>query len=130
MLEANEVRLGNWAQETTPTGRIKLFQMTIDFIEALQDEPGIFDGIPLTPEILEKCGLPVMPLHGDNGIKHIHCPNLPKPLIFIFVQDHAILSMRQDVFPELIDLQARVASLHKLQNLYFALTGEELPINL
>lgn len=136
MIDAREFRIGNWVEARD--GKNKSYVQVDGFLfwhfqlanadggQAI--EINSVQPIPLTPEILESCGFGIKSL--TNGVNYIPVPKLPRPLIIVFVQDHFILSMRQDAFPELIDLQARGSTLHQLQNLYFALTGEELQINL
>lgn len=66
-------------------------------------------GIPLTSEILEKCGF--------------------KPFAKDWVKSGIIIHTRKRGF--VINKRIPIIkSIHQLQNLYFALTGEELTVNL
>jgi hypothetical protein len=121
MLNAQELRLGNWVQETNSKGKTFYAKMNIDFLETLLVEPDIFDPIPLTPEILERCGF----------VKHEK---------FDFYKNYIALSEKFQnnwVVAEFnrIDgqghlLRVSFSSLHQLQNLYFSLTGQELTVNI
>lgn len=75
--------------------------------------------IPITPEILEKCGFEYWTLDHDctdpNDAYWVH-----KKMKF------AINNIKWTVQK----LDVKLSYLHQLQNLYFALTGEELEINL
>lgn len=134
MIQANELRIGNWvfdedntyAQvETVRSGR---------FIEwnGMDDEPttlslpndnamygGNINPIPLTPEILEKCGFErqgkIFEFRHKNGLQICLCwGNIWRNVNNLF----------EDLYDEPI-----VNHLHQLQNLYFALTGKELTYN-
>lgn len=88
--------------------------------------------IPLTPEIIEKCGYEDCEIAVGGGLLHFSNgeywtrtsepyttdeKNLKGKFVFEF-QDNEYGFQVSDVPP--------IASLHQLQNLYFALTGEEL----
>ena len=80
-------------------------------------------GIPLTPEILEKCGF---------------VKELGKIDIFIQGRLRLWLGVRGETLCYLVEedtttghfIPNGIAYLHQLQNIYFALTGEELKVNL
>lgn len=90
--------------------------------------------IPITPEILEKCGFNKELGWGENYF----IKNIPIGL----TKDDAgnyFLCARQpqfDMYGDCEDdyraepLPTKINSLHQLQNLYFALTGEELQVAL
>lgn len=116
MIKANELRIGNlFIRELCNSRRLeyddsfilteewmgKLFSDNISI--ALQD----LHPIPLTPEILEKCGFV---LDEDAGYYFLDLPGKP--------QNIDRLKVGKGVF------------VHQLQNLYFALTGEELKVTL
>ena len=132
-MEANELRIGNWVidnevdpqrtvyyqvEEITYKGVVYRDGSSVTMCEYLQP-------IPLTEEILLKCGA--------VKVKHNH-----------FVIDEWIhLSFEDDNRSEpCVDVKLKsisekkpyyatcVNSVHQLQNLYFALTGEELEIEL
>lgn len=114
-MNANELRVGNWYSQFG-----NLHQVTWDTIKALGDAPETqlwCKPIPLSPEILEKCGL--VSKDDDGGWRHNNCET--------FELEENYLSM--DGFAFVWDAAyagINVTSLHQLQNLYYALTGEEL----
>lgn len=116
MIKASEVRIGNWVNCYKATFSITAINNT--HVEGLGNE-GHFDildckPIPLTPEILEQAGFEkdgeviyrqrnTMLYFGANFVDYYH-------------YGHPIKN----------DIQ----SLHQLQNLFYALSGTELTINL
>ena len=118
MINANELRIGNW---------VKLFNDDFYKIHVIsktviQVEGGIIGGevfklehiqpIPLTPEILEKCGF-------KKGSIYFY---FSKFRIVKINDSNNWLILLSDTYHHLCKLK----HLHQLQNLYFALTGEEL----
>jgi hypothetical protein len=111
MIPASNFRIGNWISYE---GKLTLLR---DVLSGFHYEP-----IPLTPEILEKAGFkkgePFYISHEDTfylGDRYFwvqHC--------FCHKTSHE----------SAIVLAWWVKYVHQLQNLYFALTGEELEINL
>lgn len=85
--------------------------------------------IPLTPELLEKCGFEKFPYDADDEDVEYWILKLPesgqisyyKPGEFFVSDTHS---------PDFYGAKVNITHLHQLQNLYFALTGEELQINL
>lgn len=106
MMNANELRLGNFVLEESK--RVQLSEDDLEVLFAARNYAD-YEPIPLTPEILEKCGFE----KGEKGfwftggIEY----NLEKNLLEGFGY-------------------CLIEYLHQLQNLYFALTGEELQITL
>lgn len=120
MIQANELRIGNWYDHN---GSYR--QVTPNTIEEVWEGERIYvNPIPLTPEILEKCGFePTTDMPNEyfirlsNGIdKLIVCNGKVTVVIF----GSRILTSWYN----------HVNSLHQLQNLYFALTGKELNVQL
>lgn len=131
MIQANELRIGNWLYvygntiNTYQTSKPK--QVNIEFLKAInvenEERPnGIltwFNPIPLTPEILEKCGFEYWTL--DHFCKD------PNDAYWVHNKmKFAINNIKWTVQK----LDVKINYLHQLQNLYFALTGEELLINM
>ncbi len=113
MINVNELRIGNFVSNGNPVTVEHYF---------LQDSFADFDPIPITPEILEKCGfenfafeyihesgVSLENMRGNDG------PGQPDYFYLSFVFKNASVEIKH---------------LHQLQNLYFALTGEELKVNL
>jgi hypothetical protein len=83
--------------------------------EAFMGESNFFEPIALTPEILEKVGLRLQ--HGEVSI-------------YINGRLGTIAYLKNEGTDESFYIPNRPQSLHQLQNLYHALTGEELEITL
>lgn len=71
--------------------------------------------IPLTPEILEKCGFDVEYTNGG---------------FLCWLKGDFKLLDRRLPYPQFHHPEALILHLHQLQNLYYALTGQELEIKL
>ena len=131
MINANELRLGNWVfnvgdfvkitsvderginreDDSTAFGQYRSYYCTL---------PGPI-GIPLTPEILEKCGF-------VNKFDNYYDLTLPpeKNRFALFYHEKGCFYTSDALHRS----HKMISSLHDLQNLYFALTGEELQIDL
>ena len=107
MIAANELRIGNWVM-------IDGIKTTIDSVQ----EDIECDPIPLTAEILEKSGLRIS-------------------METLMIGDYAELCTARDngfyylMFEGCVNNKdAPIKYVHQLQNLYFALTNQELNIQL
>lgn len=103
---AHELRIGNWLT-SDDNSFWKVDAEVIDVVGRRADH--LYAPIPLTPEMLEKCGFKVTITEHTYGNGRVG--------IFFYV----------GLFTYGI---AKGRYLHQLQNLYFALTGEELTVNL
>jgi hypothetical protein len=110
-MKASELRIGNWYNEfgmpkqATPNLIFNLYHIGLAGKIAIDCTP-----IPLTPEILLKSGFEAF----DDGW-------------------YILESFTWNIYDKLIrwnSFQLKCQYLHQLQNLYFALTGEELEISL
>jgi hypothetical protein len=127
MVQANELRIGNkvlFYMDIVEVlaiegGRISYWISQAEFPDAYifnhEDE---YHPIPLTSEILEKCGF-----EQKSSNEHVN-----GDLVFRKQQDDLILHGYEYDYNGVI--LNRPQYLHQLQNLYFALIGEELTINL
>lgn len=116
MIPINELRIGNAICDMN--GHIFLKIIDADVLKYASDN---CEPIPLTPEILEKCGFK----NGRENEMWIGLPN-HQHLVYDLEQMIVIIEGVSLTFvPYIQPLQ-----LHQLQNLYFALTGEELQVNL
>ena len=128
MIKANELRVGNWVYapnfivyDNVSTAEMNdLSYYKIILISEIYGNNQLHEPISLTPEILEKCGL------SNVWIKES----------WMIVEDRSDLELfgyamkvRNSSHTKEIEF-AYFKYLHQLQNLYFALTGEELIINL
>ena len=122
-MEANELRIGNYATDSIQTGAITVFNNDAC---VLKHKSGIvkcrisdLSPVPLTKEWLFKFGFIRHHRDYSNGI--IYIKNVPDNTKFEW-----------GVYPNKlgsgIQIKNRILlhSVHQLQNLYFALTGEEL----
>ena len=123
MLQANEVRLGNWVHVMDDDINDPV-KVTMHYLEKCDSTPEKFNPIPLTPELLEQCGF----------VKH---EELRYSNVFYFKRDAFIITQLRDTWEVSYGLYGSIAiickhnlSLHQLQNLFFALTYTELEINL
>jgi hypothetical protein len=136
-MKASELRLGNWVSEKDSNGNVHFLKMTIPYLEVLEDEPELFDPIPLTPEILEDCGF-------LNTTKNNH-PLIDSSRFAIYEIDNLICVIQSKFWfahskPKnsylfhfhLKQMEGHeiciIEYLHQLQNLYFALKEKELEI--
>lgn len=137
MIAANELRIGNWVLvETTVDNKVVVVnaQWGYHWFSPLPEhrrgiETVSIDSaypIPLTPEILVGCGLTVVKEHSidplcieygtlmdEDGDYDFHIQYEGSICYFMWYGD-----------------DVAITSLHQLQNLYFALTGTELNIQL
>lgn len=124
MIKQNELRLGNY---------VKTIHDTLDIIKVTEIKEsviysdktkGISYGsllpIPLTREILLKCGFEQSEWDNYSTFRNLFC------------QEGSIVISLKNKYIEIGDLTLdfKIKHLHQLQNLYFALTNEELKINL
>lgn len=137
MIPTNELRIGskyiNHADKIQDWGLSEFQWLHLGVpIENIIKAP-----IPLTPEILEKCGFGQLPHFtvGGNWIKgigrnrfiSIACVGTPNEIVFLTEEEgkevKAVIVLRN------YDYDGRTY-LHQLQNIIHAITGEELTVNL
>ncbi|MDB5246685.1 MAG: hypothetical protein JWQ40_1079 [Segetibacter sp.] len=113
MININEIRIGNMITHY-PTG--KLVPVDYDHVKSLIRNPEEYNPIPLKAELLTITGFEEIEKNKWNT----------KLLPFQLIADET------DGFSYVLsDNEVRhVTSLHQLQNLYFALTNEELHVQL
>lgn len=145
MIKANELRIGNYVHVcynakglVLPLTNIysRIFTVDFDCAEVANDNTkafseqkcfkysyGYIEPIPLTEEILLKCGFSITEsiLHENTNAYEIKSWGR-------IVLINGIL--QSDEFYFLDGLSTEIKYLHQLQNLYFALTNEELTIQL
>lgn len=123
-MKSNELRIGNWMVIGT-LGKCKI---TVEAFRELSYFPEIINSIepiPLTSEILEKAGF-VSSFSGDDF--HTGILWRVKNTEYLYCEDGYFVD-NCGYYGHYCDI-GDVKYLHQLQNLYFALTGEELPIEL
>lgn len=117
MIQANELRIGNWYYLENPMASAKVPEQLTVWTQAL-DFQGYGVPIHLTPEILEKAGF-----KREAALQLYHCCEVE-----IGYLENGGNSY--DFFFSFRDQTQFIKYVHQLQNLYHALTGEELIINL
>lgn len=130
MISANELRIGNVIQvidgNIIEVESIDFRQYGINLTEScipLYYSSDIY-GIPLTEEILLKCGFEKINRHGEIYFLNGDCFELHQ-----FNQyGHFSYTCGDNLKGNFVS--TRIDSLHQLQNLYFALTGKELEIKI
>lgn len=120
VMKASELRVGNWV-------RCKIYNGTKDVILPFTWQESkyihLFEPIPLTPEILEKCGFEVR-TYKTNGVEKTHYSDSRNICIDHVLKKVFVLGLHQGYEDEV--WIKKIEHLHQLQNLFFALTGEEL----
>lgn len=124
MIKANELRIGIRINEGMVVGITPSEIITIDgkHWDVVDIEP-----IPLTPEILEKCGFKRKEKSSDIGPTPEDTYRAQgMPIFNYYYWNLDGFSLSDDFYHGTV----KVTCLHQLQNLYFALTGKELTISL
>lgn len=117
-MNANELRIGNWVEYRDDNLNLEFKPIEIGVADIVSIDAACdnmyYEPIPLTPEILEKCGF-------DSDWSY----DIPKyqKNNFIMFWDGETLSAN---FGHMVDLSVYLKHLHQLQNLYYALTQTEL----
>ena len=125
MIAANELRMGNWVMYDNRLFQIEAISRSLPCLNTDEFGIGVVDWnninpIPLTPEILEKCGLK----NGNSELDRNVFYSTNKHLAQFSVNISGSFGIYVGVFIALRSVHLEY--LHQLQNLYFALTNEEL----
>lgn len=118
MINANELRIGNWVR--TSEYHNKITSLGTDACHTTARERKVLHTyefvhpIPLTPEILEQCGFKTGEESWIKGMLHVAMRDGIFKMWYGSMNNSSIVSVQH---------------LHQLQNLYFALFGKELTIN-
>lgn len=137
MIKANELRIGNYILINSKIS--KIFNVSDEGVNMVIDTLGHFPinefeklsdctAIPLTPEILEKCGF-------KRDTVYFYRYSIGSFNIHKTLKDFKKADTKENrCFRLALDLgeflKTEIQYLHQLQNLYFALTGEELNVKL
>lgn len=131
MIQANELRIGNWVALSDKAPILKECKGSPMKMQ-LKDFPfvdsGFYVPIPLTAEVLEKCGF-----EWNKGKKNLE-------LFFVREKDEDVYAnfhfstpfnnqIRVGLYYEDGEPLKFCTALHQLQNLYFALADTELIVN-
>lgn len=118
MIKANELRIGNITDKGIIVGITPSEVIIIDG-KHLDNED--VDPIPLTPDILEKCGFVKENFGWTINKQKFQYGDYFGLFDFNYCEGNLNLRLNASDCP-----LPTIKSLHQLQNLYFALTGEEL----
>ena len=116
MIQIEQLRLGNWFESNEKYYQVQGIKppgVIIADDNLNYYAPGFCNPIPLTPELLEKCGF------ANNGQGIFDHPTWGS---YLYPRNGAYLVSHVE--------GVAVKHVHQLQNLFFALTGEVLTINL
>lgn len=133
-MKVNELRIGNWVDRDGKYIQIRTIDGYLNEVSEgsmlTQHSIDRISPIPLTPEILEKAGFEIDEDKGfvrEDDLKYpVHSSQLD--IIHIRGQFFLWVEIDEDAFYNF--RMREITHLHQLQNLYFSLVGEELPITL
>lgn len=122
MINANELRIGNFIMVVDEDSSVRVTGIWDEVVKYKEsgEVAGRLKPIPLSPEILEACGFEKTKRSDQFKLEDIIIGAWEENE-FVFLRTDGY-----DVFPRM----PLIRYLHQLQNLYFALTGKELQINL
>lgn len=121
MISQNEIRIGNYFKikgELCKTHRKDFSEIHFSSSRCLAR----WEPIPLTPEILESCGFENGEIIG--GLTRMSVKEFSTATQGVFKGEYCLTII--DAVPMRLDHRFRY--MHQLQNLFFALTGQELTI--
>lgn len=135
MIPSSELRIGNLVSFVEDANRYKDYHEVTDINTQIalchngDVDTGELFPIPLTPDILEKCGFVKNKL-GEMSIE------VTDPSFHLELMEgkenyfYPSITQTPDMDEERTVWLNRINSLHQLQNLFYCLVGEELSINL
>jgi len=119
-MESKELRIGNWVYNETTRENMQVYPMMIPQLNRLDGTSHNIKPIPLTEELLIKCGF----LRGSVTMYFLPIPKLNCEIHATWFHNQYVIELQNDRVP----IVTEVSNLHQLQNLHFALTGQELEI--
>lgn len=135
MINANELRRGNWAFDK----KLKIYVRFTSFSALcnVENKNEDYDPIPLTPDILLRCGFAQMPHFtignimdiklGRSRTLSVSCVGSPNEMVFIIEEE--ITKVKNIIVARNYDYDGKTY-LHHLQNLYTDFTTQELIIDM
>lgn len=119
-MKANELRIGNWLNDFANEPH--------QVIHLTKDKTILETPIPLTEDWLLKFGL--MKFKTETGLLYSTFYSDIREFRIYWPQNNRVMSLhcRPDATEWFPDLVRNIQYVHQLQNLYFALTGNELTI--
>ena len=115
MIAIEEVRVGNWFEFVVHRAPNVFSILNIDQLVYFSKKPEMFIPIPLTEEILLKCGF-IKNFHADSEI-------------YFDIKSSDIVINKTDAGFIFYQLNIIITYLHELQNLYYDLEKKQLPFN-
>lgn len=116
-MKANELRIGNYVKLMLNDEEYKIISIDVKDIELIENKQGVYEQIEITEEICDKLGC----YYGMGGEPRFLAHDLS--ISIHFKNECVIIELGHGII--FIDY---IEYVHQLQNLYFALTGEELVI--
>ena len=117
-MKSSELRIGNWVYKEV--GITALEPIKLDLLDIIKHSyTDCFQPIPLTKEWLVKFGFDEVDDYWDNGNLKIYSDWTNDKGVYFYMDYNRLPTMTSRAS---ID----ICYIHQLQNLYFALTGEEL----
>jgi len=125
IMKANELRINNWVYNRTTKKEMQVYPMMIPQLAQINDENNI-EPIPITQEWIIKFNAEKIKGYGNNRFWYV---------IFLDeYKDESMLFIHYSIGDNFCTLNEgynetiikKIKYVHELQNLYFALTGEEL----
>jgi hypothetical protein len=128
-MKASSLRIGNYVFTYLSDNADGIEQVTINTLRVMTENPTkktIYEPIPLTEEWLLKMGF-------EKDDNYYTSYRLDEGYITVKAEDNDWDDLCLDVFIKTADMDKEfyltaIEHVHSLQNLYFALTGEELTI--
>lgn len=123
MIQASELRIGNYVSISPMYHKDDVRDIDLKTINAIQNGFQVF-GIPLSSEILKKCGFVEDEVHENYFIYlNKHKYDIDK---LSFRSNEGFICFNGIRYRTILK---HVTCLHQLQNLFYSITGEELTIN-
>lgn len=131
MIQANELRIGNWIEDRMGRayqilGILSMYRILFGPGSDKERQIDEILGIKLTPEILEKAGFEYI----SFGLWKIDFHQKDDWFRLEYFEDDSTYPDRGTLLLGGQRIFNHPQYVHQLQNLYFALTGEEFPIEL
>lgn len=139
-MKANELRIGNWVEHPhLLNGKEVKYGQVVDIsdYDVIEGSTGViaikrfkmqssnhFQPIPLTEEWLVKFGFE----KDETNLKMFNKKSTTSLVEYYFILDGYNFGLYNELMQSEIHIDLEVKYVHQLQNLYFALTGDELTI--
>ena len=124
-MKATELRIGNWVRwnyEESSEGNVYPVEYGYE-LDDIKNNPNIVKPIPLTEEWLIRFGFELDKEYDEGGLVDYRLTLMKNSLEFVsFWNSEELNGINQP------QTRVDVKHVHQLQNLYFALTGQELTI--